>query len=87
MDLLKNQPTKQGCMKKDKKPEERSKTIEPSFASILKCGPQSESCECNCPDGECGHKWDEWEEIENGGSAKCSKCGMLAIDHDMWVMP
>lgn len=54
-------------------------------------GPSSPKCRCECPDGPCEHQWDGEavdEEFEGGGgcsSATCSKCGMRAIDHDMWV--
>ena len=41
------------------------------------CGPQ-------CKDGK-PHQWDgPTVKLDNGGSASCSKCGMLAIDEAMW---
>lgn len=34
--------------------------------------------------GPCEHRWDGgWVDIENGGSASCSRCGCLAISHSM----
>ncbi len=54
----------------------------------LNRGPSSEQCNCNCPDGKCGHKWDgPWRELPDGGTATCSICGMGCDAHDMWVMP
>ena len=51
-------------------------------------------CKCSCPDGDCDHVWDGPEEIEryeNGNvksaSSTCSKCGMSAMSHDVWVCP
>jgi hypothetical protein len=56
-------------------------------ASVFKCGSSSEKCKCNCPIS-CEHLWDGEPHIENGfGTATCSKCGMWAINHDMWVLP
>ena len=58
-------------------------TVMPEFAE----DPSKIPCNCNCPDS-CEHVWDgEGEELEGGGSSvSCSRCGMLAIDHDMMVM-
>ena len=28
----------------------------------------------------CEHEFAGWVELDNGGSTKCTKCGMLAID-------
>lgn len=58
---------------------------------IYACGPSSKTCNCACPDGPCEHVFDgPWMEFENsegggGGSATCSRCGMSAIDHSLWV--
>lgn len=56
---------------------------------ITGCGPSSNTCECRCPDS-CGHQWDGPEESFDEGlgwSVTCSKCGMSAVSHDMWVGP
>ncbi len=58
------------------------------------CGPSKDKCVCHCPD-ECGHVWDgpevllggDTRETANGSSASCSRCGMIVMQHDMWVMP
>lgn len=58
--------------------------------TVFACGPQSAKCRCNCnaESRDCEHKWDgPWKELERGGSVTCSRCGMTAIDHDMWVGP
>ena len=58
--------------------------------TIHVCGPSRPRCKCRCPDGPCEHVWDgPWWESEDGteGSATCSRCGMLASDHDLWVAP
>jgi hypothetical protein len=63
-----------------------SKPEIPNTAQV--CGPQGE-CGCQCPDGPCGHKF-EGPYVDAGRGAQslaCSKCGMLAIEHDIWVMP
>lgn len=63
----------------------------PEPITVISCGPSTKTCKCNCPDGDCEHVWDGKgveEELEGGGgmsSATCSKCGMPAISHDMWV--
>lgn len=59
------------------------------------CGPSTGRCKCECsPEGgSCEHEWDGptyREEFPGGGgqeSATCSRCGMTAIAHDMWVLP
>lgn len=57
------------------------------------CGPQNATCKCNCPES-CEHKWDgpgvnfEWgENGATGNSVTCSRCGMTAFGHDIWVAP
>ena len=69
--------------------EEASKQV-----TVFSCGPSSETCKCECATGgPCEHQWDgPWEEIQGengvtGGTATCSKCGLRAIDHDLWVAP
>ena len=59
-------------------------------ASAFVCGPSRPGCECNCPDGPCDHKWDgESATIDDGRgqTVTCSRCGMYAINHDLWVGP
>lgn len=57
--------------------------------TVMACGPHSATCECNCPDS-CEHKWDgpvvEFDE-GRGSTVTCSRCGMTAFEHSMWVMP
>lgn len=57
------------------------------------CGPTSyPTCICNCPEN-CGHIWNGPTVVcgyGNSGeitSVTCSVCGMLAFEHDLWVMP
>lgn len=61
----------------------------PKVITVAICGPGNQICKCNCPDS-CEHVWDgpgvEFDE-GRGGSVSCSRCGMLAIDHDIWAMP
>ena len=57
--------------------------------SVFQCGSQSPKCKCRCgyPEGTCEHKWDgPWVEEASGASVTCSRCGMLSMQHDMWVM-
>lgn len=67
-------------------------TDEQNKLTYYACGPPSETCQCACPDS-CGHRWDgefyEEHPPEGGGfgTVTCSKCGMHAIEHDMWVAP
>ena len=67
------------------------------------CGPSSAKCRCECgrDDGTgdrlqkplCEHVWDgpgqEAVYLDGGSSSSvtCSRCGMSALSHDMWVMP
>lgn len=46
------------------------------------------NCYCACPDGPCQHVWDgkPYEE-DCCWSATCSRCGTLALSHDMRVGP
>lgn len=63
----------------------------PESIDIFICGPQSAKCKCECSrGGPCEHKWDgETYTAEDGRmeTATCSRCGALAIEHDMWVLP
>lgn len=60
---------------------------------VLLCGPGNATCRCTCGrDGEriCEHKWDgpAYDSEATGvSSVTCSRCGMSAFSHDMWVMP
>ena len=57
--------------------------------TVFHCGPQSDKCKCDCaknPPGICDHRFDGPSvKLENGGSVTCSKCGMTAMNHDMWL--
>lgn len=56
---------------------------------VFMCGPSRAKCECHCPDS-CGHVWDgpTWTSEDGlAQSATCSRCGMVQMDHDMWVLP
>jgi hypothetical protein len=48
----------------------------------------TDGCYCACPDGPCQHTWDgePWED-EGAHSATCSRCGAVAMFHDMRCMP
>lgn len=52
-----------------------------------------ERCSCACPAGKCDHIWDGPVHNEDQGtyggfeSATCSKCGMLAVEHDLKALP
>lgn len=55
---------------------------------VFLCGPSTAKCSCKCPDGPCEHVWDgEGVEDELMSSVTCSRCGMAAISHDIWVGP
>lgn len=64
--------------------------MEPSDMSLrvqAVCGPSKGKCICRCPES-CDHRWDGPEvELSRGMSVTCSRCGMLAIQHDLWVLP
>lgn len=36
------------------------------------------------PNTTCDHDYRGWVEVGNGGSARCAKCGALAIEEAMW---
>lgn len=60
---------------------------------IKVCGPSNETCNCQCPDGPCEHKWDGHDvdiALIDGGMASsvtCSRCEMSSWDHDSFVSP
>lgn len=53
----------------------------------------SAQCYCACPDGPCQHLWDGPEVTSNDedqgfwSSASCSRCGAVAMFHDMRCAP
>ena len=52
------------------------------------CGPSTDTYKCQCPNGPCEHIWDgPIEEYDEGRcvSATCSRCGMTAVSHSLWV--
>lgn len=58
------------------------------------CGPSNSKCKCTCGvEGiphVCEHQWDgEGQEFDGGcgWTATCSRCGMTALSHSMWVGP
>lgn len=57
--------------------------------TLIACGPSTGTCKCECATGgPCEHVWDGPEKTDgNLSTATCSRCGMPAIEHDMWVMP
>ena len=71
----------------------------PEPITVYCCGPSGVDegirvCKCECATGgPCEHVWDgPWEErVHEGGatsgSATCSRCGMSAINHSLWVDP
>ena len=64
------------------------KNKQSGYYQVFGCGPSSDQCTCQCPDGPCEHKWDGPVHNEpQMSTATCSKCGELAINHDLWVMP
>lgn len=45
-------------------------------------------CYCACPDGPCQHIWDGPDFVDDGAvSGTCSRCGAIAMFHDMRCMP
>lgn len=57
--------------------------------TVAVCGPTSyPKCICKCPES-CGHVFDgEIIEVGQGSfSVTCSRCGVDAMSHDLWVMP
>ena len=56
--------------------------------TIHTCGPSSSTCKCQCPDGPCDHDFRGCVDQGNGCySAVCTKCGLPAIQHSLWVEP
>jgi len=50
-----------------------------------------DACYCACASGgPCEHQWDgeDWEDDDSGSwSATCSRCGAIALFHDMRCAP
>jgi hypothetical protein len=61
----------------------------PLKLTISSCGPSRDRCLCECSSGgQCDHDWGGPEErTETSSSATCSKCGISAMAHSMWVSP
>ena len=66
--------------------------------TIHVCGPSNAKCKCECGVGpldengrfRCEHVWDGPEisfDQGRGSSASCSRCGMSAYHHAMFVAP
>jgi hypothetical protein len=66
--------------------------------SVFGCGRGNATCKCTCgTDAKphvCEHRWDgaqETIEYYEGGaiaqSTTCSRCGMTALSHALWVGP
>lgn len=57
--------------------------------TVFRCGPSTSPCGPNRDD----HQWDGWLDFTdgagrvNGGSKACSRCGITAMDFDMWDAP
>ena len=60
------------------------------------CGPGNAKCKCTCGvDGVehvCEHDFQGWQEFRDpdgggGGTTVCTRCGMTAMSHSMWVGP
>lgn len=67
-----------------------------SIANELGCDPadirvrdcDAGQCYCACPDGPCQHIWDGPEYSEdNMSSVTCSRCGAVALYHDLRCAP
>ena len=60
---------------------------------LLRTGEKCPGAFDDCPSGPCEHQWDGPERIFDpategyGATATCSRCGMDAVAHDMWVAP
>ncbi len=55
--------------------------------TVFLCGPSRGKCVCRCPKS-CGHRWDGPElPFSSGSTATCSLCAMIAMDHDLSVLP
>lgn len=68
-----------------------AQAVQESPVTVHLCGPATATCSCSCASGgPCEHQWDgATQTSEDGliGTVTCSRCGMAAIDHDMWVGP
>ena len=68
--------------------DETKDTTAPDEVTLHVCGPSTAECKCQCPDGPCEHVWDG-PGFDDGqlSTATCSRCGMTAFAHSMWVNP
>jgi hypothetical protein len=84
-------PTKEELEEQEARWQERWKEVSDSLEKgivpdgVFVCGPSRiGKCKCDCPKS-CEHVWNgaviEEDEIS---TATCSRCGMWAINHDMW---
>lgn len=61
-------------------------TVPPGAITVFSCGPSTSPCGPEYDD----HAWDDEEDLYDGagrvcgGTKKCSKCGMAAMDYDLW---
>ena len=62
--------------------------------TVIRCGPSTAECECRCAEGgECEHRLDAaWQPFTDdsgttGGTVICTRCGMSAVSHSLWVAP
>lgn len=55
--------------------------------TIFACGPSTAQCVCECTrGGKCEHKWDGAPiEDDRTWTVTCSRCGMTAMSHSLWV--
>lgn len=63
--------------------------VKPALMTFV-CGPsEPPKCICKCPDGPCEHVWDGpvVEPDELSSTVTCSRCGITAMNHDLWTMP
>lgn len=85
-------PTDEEIAQSDAEDEARFKEVMESLEKgivpdgVIVCGPSTiGKCVCKCPES-CEHIWDgETIDEEQMSTATCSRCGMWAINHDMWI--
>lgn len=67
---------------------QQSKTEKAIEITATTCGPSTAKCKCDCP-RSCEHKWyGPEQDLGNGAwSVTCSRCGMDAMSHSLWVCP
>ncbi|KKN87460.1 hypothetical protein LCGC14_0259150 [marine sediment metagenome] len=64
-------------------------TVPPGAVQVFVCGPSTSPCGPNRDD----HVWDDEVEFTDsagkncGGSVACSRCGLPAMDYDIWNAP